>query len=95
MAKVQIFKSSGQDLVGEESFNSWVHHPVPTMETLMIAPLVTLVMMLLSLSIPVWSMVLTLAKRVHLLHLLLVPYLPPIHSWGVDSFGVGMINVSS
>ena len=64
------------------------------METLMIVPLVTLVTMLPSPSIPAWSVDLTLAERVHLLHLLQVPYLPPIHSWGVDSFGVEMIDVS-
>ena len=55
-ARVRIFKSSGQDLAGEESFTFWVHHPVPTMETLMIVPLVTLVTMLPSPSTPAWSM---------------------------------------
>ena len=94
-ARVQIFKSSGQDLVGEESFNSWVHHPIPTMETLMIAPLVTLVTMLPSPSTPARSMDLTLAEWVHLLQLLQVPYLPPIHSLEIDSFGFEMIDVSS
>ena len=95
MARVQIFKSSGHDLAGEESFTFWVHHPVLGMETLMIAPLVTLVMMLPSPSTPAWSVDLTLAERVHLLQLLLVPYLPPIHSMEIDSSGFRMIDVSS
>ena len=69
-ARVRIFKSSGQDLAGEESFTFWVHHPVPTMETLMIVPLVTLVTILHSPSTPAWSVDLTLAERVHLLQLL-------------------------
>ena len=50
--RVRIFKSSRQDLAGEESFTLLVHHPIPGMETLMIAPLVTLVMMLPSPSTP-------------------------------------------
>ena len=95
MARVWIFKSSVQDLAGEESFTLWVHHPVPVMETLMIAPLVTMVMMLPSPSTPAWSMDLTLVKWVHLLQLLQVPYLPLIHSLEIDSFGFGMIDVSS
>ena len=95
MARVRIFKSSGQDLAGEESFTLWVHHPVLGMETLMIAPLVTLVTMLHSPSTPAWSMDLTLAEQVHLLQLLPVPYLPPIHSLEIDSSGVVMIDVSS
>ena len=70
MARVQIFKSSGHDLAGEESLTFWVHHPAPTMETLMIAPLVTLVTMLPSPSTPAWSVDLTLVERVHLLQLL-------------------------
>ena len=70
MARVWIFKSSGQDLAGEESFTLWVHHPVLAMATLMIAPLVTLVTMLPSPSTPAWSMDLTLVERVHLLQLL-------------------------
>ena len=40
-AKVWIFKSSGQDLAEEGSFTLRVHHLVLRMETLMIAPLVT------------------------------------------------------
>ena len=70
MARVWIFKSSGQDLAGEESFTLWVHHPVLAMATLMIAPLVTLVTMLPSPSTPAWSVDLTLAERVHLFQLL-------------------------
>ena len=94
MARVQILKSFGQDLAGEESFTFRVHHLVLGMETLMIASLVTLVMMLPSPSTPAWSMVLTLVERVHLLQLLQVPYLPPIHSLEIDSSGFGMIDVS-
>ena len=93
-ARVLIFKSSGQDLAGEGSFTYQVHHPIPMMETLMIAPLVTLVTMLPSLSIPAWSMDLTLAEWVHLLQLQ-VPSLPPIHSLEIDSFGFRMIDVPS
>ena len=95
MARVQIFKSSRQDKAREESFTFRVHHPVPVMETLMIAPLVTLVTMLPSPSTPARSMDFTLAKRVHLLQLLQVPYLPPIHSLEIDSSGFRMIDVSS
>jgi hypothetical protein len=52
-ARVQIFKSSGQDLTREKSIILQVHHLVLEMETLMIAPLVTVtVMMSPSLSIP-------------------------------------------
>ena len=65
------------------------------MDTLIVAPLVTQVMMLSFLSLPAWSVDLTLAERVHLLHLLQVPYLPPIHSLEIDSSGFEMINVSS
>ena len=61
----------------------------------MIAPLVTLGMMLPFPSTPTWSVELTLVERVHLLQLLQVPYLPPIHSIRVGSFDIGMINVSS
>ena len=61
----------------------------------MIAPLVTLVMMLPFPSALAWSMDLTLAERVHLLQLLQVPYLSPIHSLEIDSSGFGMIDVSS
>ena len=60
MVRVQIFKSFGQDFTGEESFIVWVHHPVSVMETLMVAPLAMLTLMLLPfLSIPAWSMDLT------------------------------------
>ena len=82
-------------MAGEESFTFSVHHPVSRMETLMIAPLVTLVMMLPSPSTPAWSVDLTLAEGVHLLQLLQVSYLPPIHSLEIDSFGFRMIDVSS
>ena len=61
----------------------------------MITPLVTLVMMLSSPSTPAWSVVLTFVEQVHLLQLLQVPYLPPIHSLEIDSSGFGMIDVSS
>ena len=61
----------------------------------MVAPLVILVAMLPFLSIPAWSMDLTLAERVHLLQLLQVPHIPPNFSLGIDSFGFGMIDVSS
>ena len=61
----------------------------------MIAPLVTLVMMLPYPSTPAWSTDLTLAERVHLLQLFQVPYLPHIHSLEIDSFGFRMIDVSS
>ena len=69
-ARVWILKSSGQDLAGEESFTLRVHHLAPGIETLMIAPLVTLGMMLPFPSTPTWSVELTLAERVHLLQLL-------------------------
>ena len=88
-ARVHIFKSSGHDSF-PILFIPWVHQSVPRMETLMVAPLVTLVMMLPSPSTPAWSVDLTLVERVHLLQLLQVPYLPPI-----DSSGIGMIDVSS
>ena len=61
----------------------------------MVAPLVTLVVMLSFLSIPTWSMDLTLVERVHLLQLLLVTHIPPNFSLGIDSFGFRMIDVSS
>ena len=69
-ARVWIFKSSEQDLAGEESFTFQVHHLVLGVETLMIAPLVTLVTVLPSPSTPAWSVDLTLMERVHLLQLL-------------------------
>ena len=61
----------------------------------MVASLVTLVTMLPFLSILAWSVDLTLAEQVHPLQLLQVPYLPPIHSLKIDSFGFRMIDVSS
>ena len=68
-ARVWIFKSSGQDS-SPISFIPWVHQSVLGMDTLMIAPLMTLVIMLPSLFIPYWSVDLTLAERVHPLQLL-------------------------
>ena len=69
-ARVWIFNSSRQDLAGEESFTLWVHYPVLGMETMMIAPLVTLVTMLHSPSTPAWSVDLTLAEQVYLFQFL-------------------------
>ena len=92
--RVWIFKSSEQDSF-PIFFIPWVYQSVSEMETLMVAPLVTLVMMLPFLSIPAWSVDLTLEERVHLLQYLQVPYLSPIHSLEIDSFGFGMIDVSS
>jgi hypothetical protein len=65
-------------------------------ETQMTAPLVR-VMMLPSLSIPVWSMGLTLAEYILLLLVLQVLQFlhPPIHSIGVGSLVNGMIDISS
>ena len=91
---VQIFKSSEHDSF-PILFIPWVHQSVPGMETLMVVPLVTLVVMLPFLSIPAWSVDLTLVERVHLLHLLQVPHIPPNFSLGIDSFGFRMIDVSS
>ena len=65
------------------------------MEIQMVTPLVTLVVMLPFLSIPAWSVDLTLVERVHLLQLLHVSHIPPNFSLGIDSFGFGMIDVSS
>ena len=45
--RVQIFKSSGQDLAGEKFFTLQVHHPVSTMETQMAAYLVTVSLMMM------------------------------------------------
>ena len=61
MARVQIFKSSGQDLAREKSFTLWVHHLVSTMETQMVAHLVMVSLMVMSpsLSISAWSVGLT------------------------------------
>ena len=94
MARVWIFKSFGHEtfLI---LFIPWVHQPVSGMETLMVVPLMTLVVMLPFLSIPTWSVDLTLAERVHHLQLLQVPHIPPNFSLGIDSFGFGMNNVSS
>jgi hypothetical protein len=53
----------------------------------MVAPLVMVTLMMSPFSsTPAWSMDMTLTELVHLSH--------TIHSWGVDSFGVGMINVT-
>ena len=52
MARVWIFKSSGQDSVREESFTFRVYHPVSAMETQMATYLVTVsLMMMLSSSV--------------------------------------------
>ena len=61
MAMVRIFKSSRLDS-SPNLFILWVHLLVPEMEILMVAPLV-MVTLLMSpfLSIPIWSVVLTLA----------------------------------
>ena len=69
MARVQIFMSSGQDLAGEKFFTLWVHHLVSAMETQMAAHLVMVSLMVMSpsLSIPAWSMDLTLVEWVQLL----------------------------
>ena len=61
----------------------------------MVAPLVTLVAMLPFLSILAWSVDLTLAEQVHFLQLFQVPHIPPNFSLGIESFGFGMIDVSS
>ena len=94
MARVRIFMSSGQDSF-PILFIPWVHQLVLGMETLMVAPLVTLVVMLPFLSILAWSVDLTLVERVHFLQLLQVPHIHPNFSLGVDSFGFTMIDVSS
>ena len=56
LARVRIFKSSGHDF-SPILLILWVHLPVLKMETLMVAPLVmvTLMMMPPSLSTPTWS----------------------------------------
>ena len=64
-ARVLNFKSSGQDSF-PILFIPWVHQSVPGMETLMVAPLVTLVAMLPFLCILAWSVDLTLAEQAHL-----------------------------
>ena len=95
-ARVQIFKSSEQDLAGEKIFTLRVHYPVSTMETQMVAHLVmaSLMVVLPSLSIPTWSMDMALMEYIHLSQLLQVPHLPPNFSLGIDSFGFRMIGVS-
>ena len=72
-----------------------MHHPVSMMETLVVALLVTQTTRLPSLSILALFVSLILAERVHLLQLLQVPYLPPIHSMEIDSSSFGMIDISS
>ena len=47
MARVWIFKSSGQDLAGEESFTFRVHRSVSAMETQMAAYLVMVSLMMM------------------------------------------------
>ena len=47
MTRVWIFKSSGQDSAGEESFTFRVHHPVSVMETQMAAYLVMVSLMMM------------------------------------------------
>ena len=93
MAKVRIFKSSGQDFT-PVLFILWVHHPMSMMETLMVAPLVIL-MMSPSPSTPTWPVGLTQAVQVPFSQILQVVHLPPIHSTGVGSLDVKMIDVPS
>ena len=92
-ARVQIFKSSGQDFT-PVLFILWVHHLILVMETLMVAPLVIL-MMSPSPSRPAWPVGLTQAVQVPFSQILQVVHFPPIHSIGVGSLDVGMIDVSS
>ena len=96
MLPVRIFKSSRQDLTREKSFIPWVHHLVSVVETQMAAHLVMVTLMMMSpfLSTPAWTVDLSLAEYVHLLQALQVLHLP-IHSIGVVSFDVRMIDVSS
>ena len=55
-ARVWIFKSSRQDSTREESFILRVYHLVLGMETLMVAPLVMVTLMMSPfLSTPAWS----------------------------------------
>ena len=89
LARVWIFKSSRQDssLV---LFILSVHLSVSEIETLMVAPLVMVTLMMsLFPSTPAWFVDLTLAERFNLLQVLQAPYLPPIHSFETDpsSFG--------
>ena len=62
LARVQIFKSSRQDS-SPVLFILWVHLLVPDMETLMVAPLVMVTLMMMSTfpSTPIWSVELILA----------------------------------
>ena len=54
--RVQIFKSPGQDLTGENSFIPWVHHQVSAVETQMAAhPMMVTLMMSPFLSTPAWT----------------------------------------
>ena len=92
-ARVQIFKSSEQDFT-LVLFILRVHHPILVMETLMVAPLVIL-MMSPSPSTPAWLMGLTQVVQVPFSQILQVVHLPPIHSIGVGSLDVGMIDISS
>jgi hypothetical protein len=78
-------------LAGDKSFKLQVHHPVSVMETQMTVLLV-MVMVSAFLSIPAWSVGLTLAEWVHLSQIL---YFPPIHSTGVDFLDSRIIDVFS
>ena len=62
LARVRIFKSPGQDF-SPILFILWVHLSVPEMETLMVAPLVMVILMMMPPfpSTPVWSVDLILA----------------------------------
>ena len=91
--RVQIFKSSGQDFT-PVLFILWVHHPISVMQTLMVAPLV-IMMMSPCPSTPAWPVGLTQAMQVPFSQILQVVHLPPIHSTGVGSLDIGMIDVSS
>ena len=55
--RVWIFKSSGHDFIGEESFTFGVHHLVPRVETQMAAYLVMVISMMMSpfISTPAWT----------------------------------------
>ena len=91
LARVWIFKSSGQDFC-PVLFILWVHMSIPEMETLMVAPLVMVTLMMPPFpSTLAWFVDLILVKLIHPSQLLLL--LP--HSWGVDSSGVGMFSVFS
>ena len=91
--RVRIFKSSGQGFT-PVLFILQVHHPISVIETLMVAPLVIMVMSP-SPSTDAWSVGLTQAVQVPFSQILQVIHLPPIHSIGVGSLDVGMIDVSS